>query len=248
MKSYLLDFFPAIKRIDRKLDNLSQLLHKHWILFEENKEIETKFIFKEEKILYVSINGIIQDNCSWSYIDEHYINVSYNNKSYLFQFGLIDNEQKILIFKLSGTENYIIFQNEIHKRINASIQELLNEEYLNLDEKVVRRVENSEIDYTNFNPKYHPKIVEEIETLNQRLLKIENENSNFDSRVAKNIFWTFVKEHRISSTHDIQYKSFITELASSSIKTKYIEESLSNGKSSDEFIEQLKHYLKHHVI
>lgn len=60
--------------------------------------VETKFIFKDKNILYVSVNGIVQDNCSWSYIDEHYINVSYNNILYLFQFGLIDEEQKVLVF------------------------------------------------------------------------------------------------------------------------------------------------------
>ena len=149
MKSYLLDFFPAIKKIDRKLDNLSQLLNYHWILFEdENPIVETKFIFKDNNILYVSVNGIVQDNCSWSYIDEHYINVSYNNVSYIFQFGLIDKEQKVLVFKQSGTDNYIVFQNEKHRRLNVSIQQLLNEEYIDIEEKVNYKIPLIEIDYT----------------------------------------------------------------------------------------------------
>jgi hypothetical protein len=150
------------------VDNLSQLLNYHWILFEDvNPIVETKFIFKDNNILYVSVNGIVQDNCSWSYIDEHYINVSYNKVSYIFQLGLIDKEQKVLVLKQSGTDNYIVFQNEKHRKLNVNIQQLLNEEYIDIDidieEKVSYKIPLIELDYTNFNPTEFPKIKKEIE-------------------------------------------------------------------------------------
>ena len=190
MKSYLLDFFPAIKRIDRKLDNLSQLLNYHWILFEDvNSMVETKFIFKDNNILYVSVNGIVQDNCSWSYIDEHYINVSYNNISYLFQFGLIDKEHKVLVFKLSGTDSYIVFQNEKHRKLNVNIHQLLNEEYIDIEEKVSYKISSIEIDYTSFNPTDFPKIIKEIDLIIDFLSEEKIKAPDFDISIAKNIIW-----------------------------------------------------------
>ena len=243
MKSYLLDFFPAIKRIDRKLDNLSQLLNYHWILFEDvNPMIETKFIFKDNNILYVSVNGIVQDNCSWSYIDEYYINVSYNNVSYLFQFGLIDKEQKVLVFKLSGTDSYIVFQNENHRKLNVNIQQLLNEEYIDIEEKVSHKIPLIEIDYTNFNATEFPKIKKEIDLIIDFLSKEKIKAPDFDLSIAKNIIWTYIKEHKISTANNIYYRNLITGLSNSSIQTKNLEEILNNSKVTDEFIRQFENY------
>lgn len=243
MKSYLLDFFPAIKRIDRKLDNLSQLLNYHWILFEDvNPMVETKFIFKDNNILYVSVNGIVQDNCSWSYIDEHYINVSYNNISYLFQFGLIDKEQKVLVFKLSGTDNYIVFQNERHRKLNVNIQQLLNEEYIDIEEKVYYKNPLIEIDYNNFNPKNFPKIIKEIDLIIDLLSEEKIKAPDIDLSIARNIIWTYIKEHKISTAYNLNYKNLITGLSNNSIQTKKIEEILNNTKVTDEFILQFENY------
>lgn len=243
MKSYLLDFFPAIKRIDRKLDILTQLLNYHWILFEDvNPLVETKFIFKENDILYVAVNGIVQSNCSWSYIDEQHINVSYNDISYLFQFGLIDKEHKILVFKLSGTESYIIFQNEKHKKINVNIQQLLNEEYIEIEEKVNYEVPLIEIDYSNFNPKDFPKIIKELDKIIQFINQEKEREQDFDLSIAKNILWTFIKEHKISKVNIKYYGKLITGLSNSSIQTKNLEEILNNSKVTDEFIRQFENY------
>ncbi len=243
MKSYLLDFFPAIKRIDRKLDNLSQLLNYHWILFEDvNSMVETKFIFKDNNILYVSVNGIVQDNCSWSYIDEHYINLSYNNVSYLFQFGLIDKEQKVLVFKLSGTESYIVFQNEKHRKLNVNIQQLLNEEYIDIEEKVSYKIPLTEIDYTNFNPTNFPKIKKEIDLIIDFLSKEKIKYPDYDLSIAKNIIWTYIKEHKISTANNLYYRNLITGLSNSSIQTKNLEEILNKSQVTHEFIQQFENY------
>ena len=243
MKSYLLDFFPAIKRIDRKLDILTQLLNYHWILFEDvNPLVETKFIFKENGILYVAINGIVQGNCSWSYIDVHHINVSYNDISYLFQFGLIDKEHKILVFKLSGTDSYIIFQNEKHKKLNVNIQQLLNEEYIDIEEKVNYKFPLIEIDYSNFNPKDFPKIIKEIDKIIQFINQENEREQDFDLSIAKNIVWTFIKERKISKVNIKYYRNLITGLSNNSIQTKYLEEILNNNKVTVEFIRQFEYY------
>jgi hypothetical protein len=243
MKSYLLDFFPAIKRIDRKLDILTQLLNYHWILFEDvNQLVETKFIFKENGILYVAVNGIVQSNCSWSYIDEHHINVSYNDISYLFQFGLIDKEHKILVFKLSGTDNYIVFQNEKHRKLNVNIQQLLNEEYIDIEEKVSYKIPLIEIDYTNFNPTDFPKIKKEIDLIIDFLSKEKIKAPDFDLSIAKNIIWTYIKDHKISAANNLYYRNLITGLSNSSIQTKNLEEILNNNKVTDEFIQQFENY------
>jgi hypothetical protein len=243
MKSYLLDFFPAIKRIDRKLDNLSQLLNYHWILFEDvNQAVETKFIFKDNNKLYVSVSGIVQDNCSWSYIDEHYINVSYNNISYLFQFGLIDKEQKVLVFRLSGTDSYIVFQNEKHKKLNVTIQQLLNEEYLDIEEKVSYKIPLIKIDYSNFNPNDFPKIIKELDKIIQFINQEKSHEENFDISIAKGIIWTYIKEHKISTANIKYYKNLITGLSNNSISTKNIDAILNNNKVSIDFVEQFENY------
>ncbi len=36
MKKYLLDIIPKIQRFSQKLDNLTVLLNKHWIIFDKD--------------------------------------------------------------------------------------------------------------------------------------------------------------------------------------------------------------------
>jgi hypothetical protein len=240
MRSYLLDFFPAIRRFNNRLDNLTQILNKHWILFDDSQsDVEIKFIFLNDSILYVSKNGIIQENCSWAYIDEHYIKISYNNTSYLLQFGLIDRDNKVLIFKLSGTENYIILQNEIRRRLDLSIEELLSSNYLNIEES---NYINSivEVDYTCFNPEIHRQIAREIDKVVQNINEKKSRNSNYEIDIAKDIVWIYMTEHRILTTHDYCYRSLIHDLTNSVINISTLEEILNNRNISEEFKSQIE--------
>lgn len=49
MKTYLLDIIPKIQRFSQKLDDLTVLLNKHWIIFDENSIDKTVFIFREKE-------------------------------------------------------------------------------------------------------------------------------------------------------------------------------------------------------
>jgi hypothetical protein len=147
-----------------------------------------------------------------------------------------------LVFKLSGTDNYIVFQNEKHRKLNVNIQQLLNEEYIDIEEKVSYKIPLIEIDYTNFNPTNFPKIKKEIDLIIDFLSKEKLKAPDFDLSIAKIIIWTYIKEHKISAANNVYYRNLITGLSNNSIQTKNLEEILNNSKVTDEFIRQFENY------
>ena len=58
MKTYLLDLIPRIKSFSKRLDDLTVLLNKNWIVYDENSTDKTVFIFRGKgNQLLIATNG-----------------------------------------------------------------------------------------------------------------------------------------------------------------------------------------------
>jgi hypothetical protein len=58
MKTFLLDIIPRIQRYSQKLDNLTVLTNKHWVVIDEELKRKVVFIFREkDSQLLISENG-----------------------------------------------------------------------------------------------------------------------------------------------------------------------------------------------
>ena len=49
MKTFILDIIPKIQRFSQKLDNITTLTNKHWVIIDENIEKKVVYIFREKE-------------------------------------------------------------------------------------------------------------------------------------------------------------------------------------------------------
>lgn len=110
MKSYILDIIPKIQRFSKKLDDSSNLIGHHWVLFNDSLD-ETKivFIFRPQNQLIIAENGIIKKS-KWEYIGNDSIMLELEENSLLLKHGFLD--EKILALKMDSFDDYSIFINE----------------------------------------------------------------------------------------------------------------------------------------
>jgi hypothetical protein len=132
MKTFLLDIIPKIRKFSQKLDDITILTNKHWVLLGENAN-KTVYIFRKiNNQLLVSENGLIE-KASWDYIVNGSIIIDLEGKSYLFKHSFIDDA--VLVLKLDGTNEYALFVNEevYEKYLNSLVKVLsfLEDNYLN---------------------------------------------------------------------------------------------------------------------
>ena len=78
MKTYIADIIPSLQRFSRKLNDLTKLEQKHWVLIDDLTNIRTVFIFKENNELLVYENGVRNENNSWRYLDNQSIDIEIN--------------------------------------------------------------------------------------------------------------------------------------------------------------------------
>ena len=154
MKTYVLDIIPKIRKFSKKLDDLTNLKYKHWVLFDENKKEKVVYIFKSYNELLVLNNGKGSIE-RWEYIDDTSIQVTISDKIYLYRIGFLDEE--ILTLKLdSFNHEYSIFLDEeiwCGIQIFSEIMGILNkylDEIVDEIEKVWKCSKCQEINPDNF--------------------------------------------------------------------------------------------------
>ncbi len=154
MKTFLLDLIPKIQRYSKKLDDISVLTGKHWILL-GGDTTKTVYIFRSSNNqLIISKNGRIE-KAKWEHIGKDSIIVDVRDESFLFKHGFIDDS--VLALKLDGTNEYALFINE--KRF---------EEFLDSIEKAISFLEEN---YLFHDPNL-------IKPTYERLVKIQIENNH----------------------------------------------------------------------
>lgn len=129
MQTYLLDIIPRLARFSKKLDDITLLTSKHWVILNETTQSKSTYIFRNNKELIVSENGIVIHG-TWDYLGFNKILLRFNDNSFLFQNGFLEND--ILALQLDGMNKYAIFINEGRSDLNTlkKIDTHLNRKYL----------------------------------------------------------------------------------------------------------------------
>lgn len=132
MKTHILDIIPKIQRFSQKLDNLTILLNKHWIILDEDTSRKSVLIFREkDNQLLISTDGTIEKG-NWEYLGNNSLLIDRKDGSFLFKHGFIDDY--VLALKVDGKEEYALLVNELWfgNQLNnlAEISSFLNKEYL----------------------------------------------------------------------------------------------------------------------
>lgn len=132
MKSYILDIIPRIQRFSRKLDESSNLIGHHWVLFNDRlDETKTVFIFRSQNELIIAKNGIVEKS-RWEYLGNDSIIIDTKENTLLLKHGFLD--EKILALKRDSFNDYSIFINEskANQEFNTieDVAEFLNRNYL----------------------------------------------------------------------------------------------------------------------
>jgi hypothetical protein len=129
MQTYFLNIIPSLARFSKKLDDITLLTSKHWVILNENTQIKSTYIFRNNKELIVSENGIVVHG-TWDYLSFNKILLRFNDNSFLFQHGFLEDD--ILALKLDGMNKYAIFINEERSDLNtlSRIDSHLNRKYL----------------------------------------------------------------------------------------------------------------------
>ncbi|MCR8667089.1 hypothetical protein NO995_05305 [Aestuariibaculum sp. M13] len=132
MKTYFLDIIPKIQRFSQKLDDLTILTNKHWVIFNESSSEKNVFIFREKNNqLLISNNGKIEKG-TWEYLGNNSILIDRDSGTFLFKHGFIDD--CVLALKVDGVEEYVLLLNEewLENQIGSleSIFDFLNKKYI----------------------------------------------------------------------------------------------------------------------
>lgn len=110
MKSYILDIIPKIQRFSKQLDDSTNLIGHHWVLFSDSlNELKTVYIFRSQNELLISRNGIVEKS-KWEYIGNESIIIETDGKTYLLKHGFLD--ENILALRRDSFNDFSIFINE----------------------------------------------------------------------------------------------------------------------------------------
>jgi hypothetical protein len=132
MKTFIMDIIPKIKKFSKKLDDISILVGKHWVLIEPDNYVKVVYIFREKNNqLLISQDGIISKGF-WENIGNNSLVIEIGDYSYLFKHGFVDDN--VLALKIDGKNEYALFASEekFESALNTylSIQLFLEREYI----------------------------------------------------------------------------------------------------------------------
>lgn len=109
MKTFVLDLISKIQNYSKKIDDLSLLQNQHWIFLNEIDKSKQVFIFRSNKELLISVNGIVEKG-KWDYVGNKSLFIESNNQNLLLRHGFLDED--ILLLKIDSTDNFLVFINE----------------------------------------------------------------------------------------------------------------------------------------
>jgi hypothetical protein len=84
MQTYFSNIIPSLARYSKKLDDISSLTSRHWVILDESSQSKSTYIFRNNNELIVSENGIVVHG-TWDYLGFNKILLRINNSSFLFQ-------------------------------------------------------------------------------------------------------------------------------------------------------------------
>lgn len=118
MKAFINHLIPKIQKYSQNLDNLTFLTNHHWVSLSEIDLSKTVYIFRSNKLLLIAKDGIVKKG-TWEYLGNESLLFETDTQTLLLKHFFVDDD--ILMLKLDGSEDYVIFVNETKfgKEINS---------------------------------------------------------------------------------------------------------------------------------
>ena len=131
MKTYINNIIPRIKEFSERLDDVTILTEKHWVLVDEIMDSKTTYIFRSNNELLISKNGRV-DKAKWELLGNKSLLIDVYDTSYLFKHEFQDSN--ILALGLVSINEYAHFvnENEYDGELNSieNIYDFLTKKYL----------------------------------------------------------------------------------------------------------------------
>lgn len=252
MKTFLLDIIPKIQRFSQKLDNLTVLTNKHWVVIDEEQNRKVVFIFREkDNQLLISENGKIEKG-TWEYLGNNSLLIDRKDGSYLFKHGFIDDT--VLALKVDGKEEYALLVNEYkfdnHLNSLKAILQFLNKTYsvekqqhiLTIPETKIEEKRETEI----IKPIKPAKqfVAEDYPELESDINRIKGTIQETGNNFVSEILISFCRDHSIRSEFIKGNPEFTKKLVKEGLPIEKIEQLFRLNKDNEPFICDLEIYIQ----
>jgi hypothetical protein len=109
MKEYIKDLIPRVKKFSSKLDILTLIINKNWVLLNYNESTKKVYIFERNNRLIISENGFAKIG-KWEHLNSGTLLITFQDIRLLFSQGFVDNKR--LVLKIDGLDEYLFFKKE----------------------------------------------------------------------------------------------------------------------------------------
>ena len=131
MQTYLSDIIPSISRFSKQLNDETLLTSRHWVVIEELENRKSIYIFRKNRDLLISTNGLVERG-TWDSLGNDKILIEQNGKAFLFRHGFFEDD--FLALQLDGGDEYAFLVNEqrFDENLNSvlSIHSFLTKKYM----------------------------------------------------------------------------------------------------------------------
>jgi hypothetical protein len=252
MKTFLLEIIPRIQRYSQKLDNLTVLTNKHWVVIDEELNRKVVFIFREkESQLLISENGKIEKG-SWEYLGNNSLLIDRKDGSYLFKHGFIDDT--VLALKVDGKDEYALLVNE-HKFDNqlnslSAILQFLNKTYSDERQQRILTIPETKVEVISkeeivkplkpsklFLKTDYPELILDIE----KIKKVIQETGD---TFASEILISFCRDHSIKAEYINSNPDLTKKIVNKELPIGQIEQLFKLNNDNVTFMTELERFLQ----
>ena len=145
MKTYFTDIIPKIQKFSKKLDDLTLLTNKHWVVVDEASTEKNVYIFRENNQLLISQNGKVE-KAKWEYLGNNSLLIDKTSTSYLFKHGFFN--ENILALKIDGKGEYAFLVNE--NKYKGELNSIENINNFLIAKYIEPELKKKEVDRSNF--------------------------------------------------------------------------------------------------
>lgn len=240
MKKYFLDLLPKFKRIDKRLDDITTLVNKHWIDYQEGVDVKVVWIFTETpNVLRISENGVIKKG-AWAYLGSGKIELEIDGTAFLFHHEFHDDN--LLAFIQDGTDNYkLLVSEKLHSSMVQDAGKIVDyvDEVLKFQTAIVKDGPESIIitSDTTFNPNDFMQLPIEVAKLKDRL-------EGFPEADKIDMVVYFLSSHSLKSNWKHSNTALFNALSNGDVGLNYFETILNACVTNTEFKNAFLGYIR----
>jgi len=188
MKTFISDIIPKIKKYSKKLDDVTLLTNKHWVVIDDVNSIRTGYIFRENDQLLIIQNELVK-KAKWEYLDHNSLLIDTNNKCYMFRHGFLD--ENILALKVEGIAEYafLVVESKYEEGLDSfdQIVKFLDKNYI----KSITVTEQPKVLAESLNKNFKLPIYDELRISNNK--NIRSKYSQITIKFSDNLVGDYFK-------------------------------------------------------